>query len=246
MATGPVGSVEERLRAAALPLAAFGGVVVASVAGFVALTGIGVLNAVFWLLDPTSIELYFEHHEGPERATKAFAIGAFTALVLAGIWVGESALDAAFDGRLQEGLKTMQTERAIAELDDHVVICGHGMFGRTVAEQLRATGRDVVIIEHDETERDRIDESALVVGGDARRESVLREAGVERADVVIAAIDDSNANIQIGVSTSQIAPKAHLVVRVGDEIYESTARRIGADTVVIPEVVSGTDIVERL
>jgi voltage-gated potassium channel len=69
--------------------------------------------------------------------------------------------------------------------------------------------------------------------------------GPERA-AVIAAIDDSNANIQIGVSTSQIAPEAHLVVRIGDEMYESTARRIGADTVVIPEIVSGTEVVDAL
>jgi len=246
VASGAVGTLEERIRAAALPLAVFGGLVLTSVAGFVALTGISVVDAVFWLLDPTSIELYFERHEGPERATKTFAIGVFTALVLAGIWVGESALDAAFDGRLQEGLRQMQTERAIAELDDHVVICGHGMFGRTVAEQLRARGRDVVIVESDEAERDRMDESALVVSGDARREALLREAAVGRADAFVAAIDDSNANIQIGVSTSQIAPEAHLVVRIGDEMYESTARRIGADTVVIPEVVSGTQLVEGL
>ncbi len=246
MATGPVGSVEERLRAAALPLAAFGGVVAVSVAGFVALAGISVVDAVFWLLDPTSIELYFERHAGPERATKAFAIGAFTALLLAGIWVGESALDAAFDGRLQEGLETMQTERAIAQLRDHVVVCGHGMFGRTVTQQLRAKGRDVVVVESDDAERDRMDESILVVDGDARREPVLRAAGVERAGVVVAAIDDSSANIQIGVAARQIAPEAHLVVRVGDEMYESTARRIGADTVVIPEVVSGSEVVEGL
>lgn len=246
VAPRPIGTVGERIRAAALPLAAFGVVVVGSVVGFVSLTGISVVEAAFWVLDPTSIELYFQHHDGPERATKTFAIGAFTALILAGIWVGESALDAAFDGRLQEELRQMQSKRTIVELTDHVVICGHGMFGRTVAEQLRAAGRDVVVVESDPERRERMDESELVVAGDARRESVLQEAGVERADAVIAAIDDSNANIQIGVSTSQIAPEAHLVVRVGDEMYESTARRIGADTVVIPEVVSGTQVVDAL
>jgi voltage-gated potassium channel len=243
---GPVGSVQERIRAAALPLAVFGVVVVTSVAGFVGLTGISVVDAVFWVLDPTSIELYFETHEGPERATKVFAIGAFTALILAGIWVGESALDAAFDGRLQEELRQMQTTRTIAELQDHVVICGHGMFGRTVTAQLRAQGRDVVVVENDPEERERMDEAALVVAGDARREAVLQDAGVERAGAVIAAIDDSNANIQIGVAVDELAPDAHLVVRVGDEMYESTARRIGADSVVIHEVVSGTELVEDL
>ncbi|QPV65074.1 NAD-binding protein [Halosimplex litoreum] len=238
--------MRDRVRAAAVPLAAFGTTVCVGVAGFVALTGVSVVDASFWLLDPTSIELYFEHHSGPERATKAFAVVVFVALVLAGIWVGESALDAAFDGRLGRELTRMQTRRAIADLTDHVVICGHGMFGRTVANRLRERGRDVVVVERDAEERERIDDDALVVAGDARREAVLERAGVSRASAVVAGIDDSNANIQIGVATSQLAPESKLVVRVGDEMYESTARRVGADAVVIPEVVSGSDVVADL
>jgi voltage-gated potassium channel len=136
----------------------------------------------------------------------------------------------------------MQTKRAIDDCAGHVVICGHGMFGRTVAQRLRERDRTVVVVERDPDERERMAEDALVVDGDARRETVLEAAGVDRADAVVAAIDDSNANIQIGVATSQLAPEAHLVVRVGDEMYESTARRVGADRVVIPEVVSGTDL----
>jgi voltage-gated potassium channel len=100
VAASSVGTLRERVRAAALPLAAFGTTVLVGVVGFVALTGISVVDAAFWLLDPTSIELHFEAHDGPERATKAFAVGVFVALVLAGIWVGESAVDAAVDGRL--------------------------------------------------------------------------------------------------------------------------------------------------
>ncbi|MFC7075750.1 potassium channel family protein [Haloarcula halophila] len=246
MRAGPLGSLRERVRAATRPLTAFVAVVAASIAGFVALTGISVVDAAFWLLDPTSIELYFEHHDGPERTTKGFAVVAFTALILAGIWVGESALDAAFDGRLEEELRRMQTERKIAELTDHVVVCGHGMFGRTVAERLRSRGRSVVVVESDESQRERIDESTLVVAGDARREPVLEEAGVDRAAAVVAAIDDSSANIQIGVAVSQLAPEARLVVRVGERMYESTARRVGADVVVIPEEVSGSEVAEEL
>jgi len=242
VAASPVATVGERIRAAAVPLAAFGATVLVGVAGFVALNGISVVDAAFWLLDPTSIELYFEHHAGPERATKAFAVAVFVGLVLSGIWVGESAIDAAVDGRLRRELRRMQTQRAIDDCSDHVVICGHGMFGRTVAQQLSERGRAVVVVEDDPDERERMADDALVVGGDARREEVLRQAGVDRADAVVAAIDDSNANIQIGVTASQIAPESHLVVRVGDEMYKSTAHRVGADRVVIPEVVSGTDL----
>jgi voltage-gated potassium channel len=128
-----------------------------------------------------------------------------------------------------------------------VVICGYGMFGRTVADSL-ATDRDVVVVEIDEGQYERaIDEAGvLAVNADARREETLTRASVRRADTVVAAIDDSNANIQIAIAAGQLAPEVTLVVRVGDEMYESLARRAGADEVVIPEVVSGEQVIESL
>ncbi|WP_136718126.1 potassium channel family protein [Halorientalis salina] len=215
-------------------------------AGFVSLTGIGAVDAAFWLLDPTSIELYFEAHSGPETMTKAFALLVFSALILSGLWIGESVLNTVFGGQFREELRRVQTQSSIDELSDHTIICGYGMFGRTVAEQLTNRGEDVVVIELDESNIERIGEGVLAVQGDARRETALEQAGITRAGAVVAGIDDSNVNIQIGIVTSQLAPDARLVIRVGDEMYESLARRAGADTVVIPEIVSGTDVVADL
>jgi voltage-gated potassium channel len=121
------------------------------------------------------------------------------------------------------------------------------MFGRTVADSLEDR-RDVVVVETDEAQYERaLDrEGVLAVNADARREETLTAAGVRRADTVVAAIDDSNANIQIAIAASQLAPGVRLVVRVGDEMYESLARRAGADEVIIPEVVSGRQVTESL
>jgi voltage-gated potassium channel len=236
-----------QVRAALRPLSAFTATVVAGLAGFAALPGVGVVDAAFWLLDPTSIELHFQHHDGPERLTKAYAVVVFAALVVAGVWVGESVLDAAFDGKLTNELQRMRSQQAIDDLTDHTVICGYGMFGRTVADRLDRRGDDVVVVESDgDVATTAAGDDRLLVQGDARDEAVLRRAGVDRARAVVAGIDDSNANIQIAIVTSQLAPDSRLVVRVGDEMYESVARRSGADDVVIPEVVSGTDVVDGL
>jgi K+ transport systems, NAD-binding component len=246
VSTGSLGPVGGRIRNAARPISLFVGTALAGVVGFVTLTGITVVDAAFWLLDPTSIELYFESHEGPEQRTKAFALGVFAVLILSGLWIGESVLDTVFGGQFGEELRRVQTQQAIADLDGHVVVCGYGMFGRTVAERLLADGTDVVVIERDPEVFERIESGMLAIQGDARREEVLVEAGVERARAVVAAVDNSNLNIQSCIVSSQLAPDARLVVRVGEEMYESLAMRAGADAVVIPEVVSGTDVVEKL
>lgn len=235
------------LRRAAVPIAAFGSVVVAGVLGFSVLGGVSLIEAAFWLIDPTSLELHFEGENGAETVTKAYAIVVTVGMVVTGLWIGETVLSTAFGGQIQEEFKRMQTDRAIDDLEDHVVICGHGMFGRTIAARLRERDEDVVVIEFEEAEYERARaEDPLAVRGDARREETLREAGIECAQTVVTAIDDSNANIQVAILASQIAPTVHLVVRVGDEMYEPLARRAGADEVVIPEVVSGEQVTETL
>ena len=230
------------LRTAFRPIAAFVAVAAVGVAGFVALEGVSVVTATFWLLDPTSIELH-----GVGDAVRGFALLVFGGLILTGLWLGETVVGAAFGGQIQEELKRVTTERRIDELDDHVVVCGYGMFGRTVSNTLTNDGRDVVAIEQDDDRMARIAEAdVLGVRGDARREETLRDAGVDRAGVVVAAIDDSNANIQIAIMASQLAPDVRVVVRVGDEMYSTLARRAGADEVIIPEIVSGQHVTQSL
>lgn len=235
------------VRRAIRPVAAFLLVVGGGVGGFVSLAGVGPIEAAFWLIDPASISVHYQARAGDGRRVKAFATLVFGSLVVAGVWIGETVLTTAFGGQMREGIERMQTKRAIDELDDHVIICGYGLFGRTVARRLRERGRPVVAIERDGDTFGRIDtESVFAVEGDARNEAVLHEAAIRDADAVVAAIDDSNANIQIAITASGIAPDVRLVVRVGDDDYTSVARRAGADEVVIPEVLSGEDVSDSL
>lgn len=221
------------------PIVSFSSVAILGIAGYMYLGEVGLIEAMFWLVDPTSIEL---HGAGDE--VKAFSILVIVGLVVTGIWIAESVLSAAFGGQIQSELKYMQIENRINKLDDHVVICGYGMFGRTIAHGVDEGGEDVVIIEYDEHQYERaLDDGHLAIHGDARREGVLDDAGVARASAVITAVDDSNTNIQIAIQVGQLAEDVTLVVRVGDEMYTSMAKRAGADEVVIPEVFSGEDVV---
>lgn len=246
---GNVGAVARRplLRRLSRPVVAFAAVVVAGVAGFSALGGVGVVDALFWLLDPTSIELHFRTHDGPATLVKAYAIAVLSGLVVTGLWTGETVFSAAFGGRIQEELGYMQIEQRIDELDGHVIICGYGTFGKTIANRLRARGTDVVVLERQDAQYQRaLDDEVLALNSDARREDALSDAGVKRAATVIGAIDDTSANVQIAVTASQLAPTVEIIVRAGDQMDEALARRVGADEVVVPEVVSGERVCEGL
>jgi voltage-gated potassium channel len=199
------------------------------------------------LLDPTSVEIYVDAHDVPATKLRAFTVGVEAGLVLTGLWIGETVVSAAFGGQIGTELRTMQREHAIDELEEHVVVCGYGTFGRTVARSLRERDRDVVVVETTDAQYERaLDDDLLAVQDDARHERALADAGVERADTVVGAIDDSNVNIQIAITTGELAPDATVVVRVGDEMYEPVARRAGADEVVVPEVVTGRQVTGNL
>ncbi|MFB6125945.1 MAG: TrkA family potassium uptake protein [Halolamina sp.] len=231
------------LRRTIAPVVTFLAVVVAGVAGFVVLADVSVVEAAFWLLDPTSLELHFrEPANSGGRTAKAFALVVFSALVVAGVWIGETVLTAAVGGRMQEQLRRVQTRRTIDDCTDHVIVCGYGLFGRTVAGRL--DGRDVVAVEQDDERFRDVDDDVLALNGDAQRERVLRDANIEAADTLVAAIDDTSTNIQIAITASGIAPDVYTVVRVGDEDFTTLARRAGADEVVIPEVLSGERVGE--
>jgi hypothetical protein len=244
-----VGAIARRplLRRVLQPVIAFAAIVAAGVLGFSTVDGIGTVDALFWLLDPTSIELHFQEHDGPEEQIKGYAIVILSSLVVAGLWIGETLLSATFGGQVQEELKRMQIEQDIETLESHVIICGYGTFGKTIAARLSETDRDVVVVEQQDAQYQRaIDDGLLAVNGDASREETLTQAGVKRAETVIGAIDDSNANIQIAIAASQLAPTVTLVVRAGDQRDEALARRAGADEVVIPEIVSGEQVCTNL
>jgi voltage-gated potassium channel len=221
-------------------------VLVGTVSGFVLLTGIGPVEAAYWIVSPASVGLYFETNTGPETATKAFTVLARGGLIVVGLWLGQTVVSALFGGQITEEFKRVQQERTIATLSDHVVICGYGMFGQRIAERLE-DDRAVVLVERDEDFVVRAErEGHLVVDGDARQEATLERAQVEDAATIVAAVDNSNINLQIAIVANQLAPSAELIVRIGDEVYESTARRAGADVVVIPEIMSGDDVADHL
>jgi voltage-gated potassium channel len=234
------------IRRALPPVVALVVVIFTTVAGYVLLAGVGVIEAAYWVISPVNIRFHFRQNSGPETATKVFAVLTRVGLVVVGLWLGQTVVSALFGGQITEELKRVQQERTIGTLSDHVVICGYGMFGQTIASRLEDE-RPVVVVERDESfvvQAER--EGHLVVDGDARQEATLERAHVDEAGSIVAAVDNSNTNLQIAIVTNQLAPEAELVVRIGEQIYESTARRAGADIVVIPEIMSGDDVADGL
>ncbi len=137
-------------------------------------------------------------------------------------------------------LRKRRMTNAIAKLNDHVIVCGFGRVGWTAARALSQSRRGVVIIENDpERVLEAIAEGFLVLDGDATRDEVLRDAGVERAWGLIAATGRDGDNLLMVLSARTLNDRLFIVSRSTTPDNESKMVRAGADRVVSPYQMGG-------
>jgi len=111
------------------------------------------------------------------------------------------------------------------------LVIGCGRVGSTIALNLHGEGWDVVVVDENEDALSRLGESwrgAFVVGHGMDTD-LLREAGIEDADAVVAATDGDNTNIVIGQVAQKRFDISCVVVRVLDparaEFYAARGMR---------------------
>src|SRR5881227_2701162 len=87
----------------------------------------------------------------------------------------------------------------------NALIIGCGRVGSTIALQLQKEGWDVTVVDESEDALSRLGENwpGRFVVGHGMDTALLREAGIEEADALVAATDGDNTNIIIG----QVAQK---------------------------------------
>jgi voltage-gated potassium channel len=127
--------------------------------------------------------------------------------------------------------------RTISSMQDHVIICGWGRVGRSVAAEVRDAGRALVVVESDP---ERLADCPYpTVVGDATVDAVLSAAGIEQASSLIAAVDVDAANSFIILSARAMRPDLFIVARARGLDSEEKLRRAGADRVVNPQHIGG-------
>ncbi|MBN1673046.1 MAG: TrkA family potassium uptake protein [Kiritimatiellae bacterium] len=115
----------------------------------------------------------------------------------------------------------------------YIIIAGGGMVGGDLAKRLVAKKHDVVVVDEDKTTCDKLysETGVIAVNGHAAHVEVLREAGIEKADVVVAATGDDAENLAC-VVLARSAGVDRVLVRMRDPAYESAYKLAGASAIV--------------
>lgn len=226
------------LRAVALLIA----VLVAGTFGYWTL-GLSLLDAVYQSVTTVLTVGFREVVAGePSDAFKVFTI----VLVLLGVGSAFYAvgvlLESLVEGAISERFGRRRMERQLADLNDHVIVCGWGRVGRAIAASLRADGRSptTVVVDRDPARVATV--GGLVVEGDATDDAVLRRAGVDRARALVAALNADADNVYVTLSARRLREDLFIVARARVDTAEALLVQAGANRVVNPQAIGGARI----
>lgn len=114
----------------------------------------------------------------------------------------------------------------------YIIIAGAGIVGGELAQRLSDNKHDVVIIDKDEENCVRLyaKTGIVAINGNATQIDILQEAGIEKADVLVASMRDDVDNLACGILAKSFeVPK--IIVRMRNPAYENAYRLAGVNSI---------------
>ena len=105
--------------------------------------------------------------------------------------------------------------------DMKIIIAGDGKIGETLTRQLSAEGHDLTLIDSDpEVLKSTVDRyDVLSVNGNCASLQTLRDAEVEKADLLITAANEDEVNLLSCLTAHGLNPRLHTIARIRNPEY---------------------------
>lgn len=109
-----------------------------------------------------------------------------------------------------------------------VVLVGGGKLGEAISKLLVKEKHDIVMVEKDEQLAEQLAEKldALVLHGDGSNRNILKDANIEKAEVVVAVSGDDKTNLMVCEFAKEVnVPR--IIARINDSENEGIFNKIG-------------------
>jgi voltage-gated potassium channel len=172
-------------------------------------------------------------------------------LILSGMgvlfYIVGSLARAVVEGEIHAALGRRKLIKHIKRLKNHYILCGFGRIGEIVARQLKGRGLSLVIVENDPALLSHLEESGYYfISGDATREDILLEAGIERAKGLISTLPSDSDNVYVVLTARSLNPNLFIVARGAEIGSEKKLLRAGADKVESPYEMGGQKMAQTI
>jgi hypothetical protein len=182
--------------------------------------------------------VYLRVHPGPLWDLYAF----WGQCVLFGIVISIFFLQAVQHYNPQEGCRMLASE-----MKDHVIVVGYGHLGARIVDRLRQTSRPYVLIDQDAVAvEDLIRVGEPVIVDNAKQESALIDAGIDRAQLVIITSNTIESALLVTKRARDRNKKATIVVRCFLDEFTEILEGLGANEVISSSKSAFNEIASRL
>lgn len=126
-----------------------------------------------------------------------------------------------------------EDEPDVEEMNESsVVIAGYGRYGQIVGRLLKANKINTTVIDHDPTHIERVRRFGFkIYYGEATRLDLLQSAGLDKAKILILAIDDKEAMLDVVDLVKQHFPNIKIMARAWDVMHEYDLIDHGVNTI---------------
>ncbi len=231
--------LSEPIRQLQLSLALLVGLIVVGTVGYMTLEGMTLVQGLYMTVI-TLATVGFKEVVELDNAGMIFT----TVLIIVGVgtaaWAISNAAEVMLGQTFWTSVQRRRNRSMVESLKDHYLICGYGRLGRQILRDLNARGEPFVVIDWDTgVEEELLEANVPHIIADATQEAVLREAGIEEARGMVAALDDDAQNVLTVLTARELNPRILIIARAGSESVESKMLRAGADRVVTPTSIGG-------
>ena len=144
------------------------------------------------------------------------------------------------EGEINRAFAAERERKTIANLDNHIIICGFDYIGQILAQKLQEAQENFVIVDY---EPDNLaiakNRGYLVQEGDPTDENILKNLGIDRARVLATVLPGDATNVFISLTARELNPDLMILARGELPSTEKKLRLAGANHVVLPASVSG-------
>ena len=165
----------------------------------------------------------------------AYAVSNFTAFLI--------------EGRLNKFFQLRKLHKRIKRMDKHYIICGAKDIGIYVARELKETKRPFIVIDENPHVLDAIRKEipdVVAVLGDPTDDNVLLEAGIKKAQALIAALESDKENLYLVVAAKDLNNDIKIASRFNNPATRHKFVNAGASYLVSPNMIGGMRIASEL
>ena len=138
-------------------------------------------------------------------------------------------------------------KRMLKKLSHHYIVCGAGRVGCSVVRELQRNHAKVLLIEFDpERAKWGMEQDVPTLVADATQDATLRNASIETASGLVAAMASDAQNVYVTLSARILNLELLIASRASNEEAEDRLRRAGASTVFTPYTFIGHRLAQSM